>query len=741
MKKVYSYLLPILLLMLPLLVFSQDNFKSLAHEAWNIGEAYEATGGASYGYIAEQYHEAGKNYHLEAETYTADANRRKYLTRAQKAYFKAQYYYDRDGYLNKAEAIGKELLKVENELKGVTYQNQSDKNDGQDPKEPAIPAPGKALGESIEFSARYGIFSVKPPASMGKLIPRRSETVMTITSVELSPEPLAIGLTETAFSLIPGMKSAEALPSAEDMCENGSNFLINGQEILQMMQKEGVDPGEMKEDLKKTKLGTKQEVINIGPAKACLVVMGGTSATEDYVMVMLRFIHHENLYSFALKGPSKWADILEKSARSFRIKPVEIPEGGIECLKGEEILREGLAIRSYLKLPPPKGEGKIRFSVSPVLPRTQVPLEGWRRILQGINTSLTIYQGAELYIRIKSPDKVESIRDLWNRESKVASDNWAVEFARDYTMEAILELGDVSALNYSRAIEGYLSVMETCIKGINSLESKITHMSANVEWEVPYLSITAECTPRMKCRDGRLIPDKDFVLSKEWKRDTLVERRQKEFLTPIQVNIEKERMKAFVEELLVNREKLEEKKEDGLCADAIDRIRTFSFWETSEQCLRIERRMIEAERKKEKWDQEKDEWEEQLEAFEAGKNQKIPLLQKNIKEWEARKEIVDAELDKVDKRMQLFKTNEKHMDKDEYDRRQLLNQRAYQKLFDESDFLEIQITKARKQIRYYEEVVFEREARDKISRLRDDIDDLRNEIRRLREKRKQLSCS
>ena len=68
----------------------------------------------------------------------------------------------------------------------------------------------------------------------------------------------------------------------------------------------------------------------------------------------------------------------------------------------------------------------------------------------------------------------------------------------------------------------YMDAMRVMSEGISGIGKTINNQSMRVYWEIPIVEIKGECVPRMTCKDGKWIPDKQKSVYREISRDTTV---------------------------------------------------------------------------------------------------------------------------------------------------------------------------------------------------------------------------
>ncbi|MEO0898944.1 MAG: hypothetical protein AAFY71_21210 [Bacteroidota bacterium] len=683
---------------------------------------YSARAASSY------YVRAGEHFIQEGRYRSSKASKVKFLTLAVQAYNSADSCYDASGYVDKAKEARMIKEQIEAEIREIKGEKEPEPEPEKKAETVKIPAPGNRLSNRIEFAARFGVFTIQLPASLGEITPKRSNTEMLTTSVELNPSPITIGLRETAFSAIPGYAESAKQSGSENFCEKQS-FMFVGADMNDFLRKKGVElEPDKKREMQAQTYEMSSEEINIGPTSACLITIGGKSRDDDKIMVVLRFFYKNNLYDMGFEGPTAWKNILLRSAKTFRIKQVPIPEGGIECYGKEAKLMESKALINTFQIPAQKSTQEFKFVVSPVLPRNPVPKESWAKIISGIKLALDNAPRTQMAIKVKSPDRLDDIRDMMDQSFQRS--NMVVEYAKQYSIECVMQtLTDMDGPTYIKAIKFYLDAMESCINGISGLESKISNMSANVYWQVPYTTIKAKCIPRMTCYKGKWDPDYYYAESREISRSEGLERSDRRFLTPRQVEREKERVAAYIEKLERNLSALESNADRSLCDKALQRFSDRDFWKQTETCARIERKLDGLYQQKNLLQPEIVLFQEVWDSYRTEKTGRIRSLSSQLTTLRSEKRRLKAELDKVEGQIERRKKNANNENPETYKAGMIVLNRKYRKLFEELQFTDSQIASSQKLLDYYQNPKTSSSIENNLTGMKDQMANLDSQIK------------
>lgn len=237
---------------------------------------------------------------------------------------------------------------------------------------------------------------------------------------------------------------------------------------------------------------------------------------------------------------SKHEKILRAMARSLRIEgKVDLPTVTVTKCKDETttLLKKGMPVSWTIY-------DRTRKSVvlqQPVLARDHEVAKAASNytgaVLEVIKLTSDIKQTISIPRKMLIDGKVkQSLLEIggWGLEEYHGIDVIPVEI-EDYT--------DVNIDgSLTTAVIFYLKALRDVNNGISGLGKKMNNMSLRLYWEIPTITITGECIPRMVCDNGEWKPDYDYMEFKEISRTKGTLRSpNKDFMTLRQVEQDLER--------------------------------------------------------------------------------------------------------------------------------------------------------------------------------------------------------
>ncbi|MEM7187433.1 MAG: hypothetical protein AAF466_12310, partial [Bacteroidota bacterium] len=116
----------------------------------------------------------------------------------------------------------------------------------------------------------------------------------------------------------------------------------------------------------------------------------------------------------------------------------------------------------------------------------------------------------------------EVVVDKDVRKALATAGGWALEQKMkrvDFIPVEIEEYSDVEIDGiYTTAAIFYMDALKGASAGVSALARKINKMSLKLYWEIPVITIHAECIPQMVCKNGKWVPDYENLVYREISR-------------------------------------------------------------------------------------------------------------------------------------------------------------------------------------------------------------------------------
>lgn len=525
-----------------------------------LAQSYEKV--KSYKLSGDNYMLAGKAFEVKAKEYTTDVSIKTNLKAARDAYAKAK-----DNYKNAMEPeMEKDALQQAVRVGILLGQKVAEeKKNSNDDTKAAIKQISTKPGKEIFMNARMGIFSITPPDALKYIGPR---VFTKANHVMLRESETFIQVNGTNTDGIFQISLKEYI---------GGKGTITIQESCEGQQKNIKESGGV------PFLGNYQvRLVSIGAeTKACLSTHESQQIdTRKYRFGFdMVFDYKNNSYGLSGSVPYAWKDAVLEMLKTFHIVG-ETPEPKL-CDPSEVYLLENLAFEKAYKLPDENKD--VRIIIEPYLARNKVS-DGWHLITQTIIEALSAYQ--------EIGDKFDLLVN--GKKALYGNPGEFKDFVKLEIVMRSLNLPDVSPTN---VIQGYIEVFDKTITALSGLENKISNMTMNLSWEVPYVNFTTKCIPRFICMNGKMEPDRKNLTYRLVSKGTQTDKQVYQNLTHNQAVEKREKvLNRFLNELKKDAEAYTKASD---CSDFTNKLINVKFPVAPDECTRRQTELtrLEAEQK------------------------------------------------------------------------------------------------------------------------------------------------
>ncbi len=558
----------LLLIVFNSFVTAKETPEELTTRAQNLesGGQYSTAGGL--------YMDAAKGYYEKAQEAIRNKFRKSVvyenLKKAEDSYQKAAENYQKGNSFRSKDLAEQEAAKVAMEIAsgGWEYSAYDDKKVEFDEEVPEKKKISDELGKEVLFKCNKSTLAITPPKAMNHSGPDYGMKAARMMSVGLeSREPkIEIGVIEQDLAIF-GQQSDNG--GTKKLCDELADKDLSPAanltpELIQKINEMSAKTGQKIdiEALLGLKIKYDKKMIKISGVDACMSIKESKQHNTDGTLeVILIFVYNGAHYKFAVFGPLDYKNILMKSVESIRIAGKEEPITE-KCSGKETKPIPGLAIRDTFLIPDP--DSQVKIWIKPNLSRRTVP-KFWLSISEKIQNGLKAY---------------DRIRFVLKGKEKYYENEKMDEF---FAMELAFGMLELAELSPSFLASQYLKVFDKAVIGISGLEGKITNMTADLDFEVPYIRVITQCVPRLKCVDGQWKPDMENVSYEEVSRVRDVRKADK-FLnqTPRQI---KDRQQRYVIEFIERLEKDQAKLSNAKnCEKAQNMLWSVKFPVSPDEC-------------------------------------------------------------------------------------------------------------------------------------------------------------
>lgn len=136
--------------------------------------------------------------------------------------------------------------------------------------------------------------------------------------------------------------------------------------------------------------------------------------------------------------------------------------------------------------------------------------------------------------------------DREERKALMAVGGWALDHTVKDVQFVPVEVEDYSSFEMDGALTTaaifYVNALKQVSTGVGELGKKINKQSMSLYWEIPIITIQAECIPQMICNNGKWVPDYENLVFREISRTKgKITSPNKDFMTVRQVERDLER--------------------------------------------------------------------------------------------------------------------------------------------------------------------------------------------------------
>lgn len=494
----------------------------------------------AHGLAARAYLEAARAFEGEAATYKTDGAVRARLRSAQMAYAKAQ------GMFRLAKDAAGEAMAAREAQRLRERLNEDSPAGG--PAAGGSPAPSNPLpGPPVILTCRLTSFSIQLPPGVRQRVPVAHTRA---TNAMLREREAQVSLID------PGVVPRFSFTLVEYAGDEGARTIADVcDETARMFKAPGANfTG-----------ATQTRLVGIGGGvQACLTTkdsrqVDSKKATFGFEMT---FFHRKAGYRFVGTGPGAWRTELLAMLASFRITEKEPePAPKDECQGGATRPVPSLAFEDAWMLPDPSGV--LRITLSPNLPRNRVPA-AWHDIIRATRKAVGEIEGLSAKLEHQQEKGVEL-----------------------EVLECIVDTLEIPQITPGQLADAYLSVLDKVVTAVAGLEGRISGLTVDLTFELPYLEMRTACIPRFRCVKGRWERDlgsMDFEKLSEARR---AERKVYRNLSPGQVRQKEAELRAIPERLATNARKVAQ----GECGQHRHKLAGLAWPPSPGSCDLIEARL------------------------------------------------------------------------------------------------------------------------------------------------------
>ena len=309
------------------------------------------------------------------------------------------------------------------------------------------------------------------------------------------------------------------------------------------------------------------KLVNIGDnTKACLKTHVTQQLDTKHFMFGFTMIFEYKNNSYHLTGiaPIEWRTCMEEMLKTFHItgQQPEV-ENDLSCFGNDFLEVPGLAFVDVWRIPDPKGE--LTLSFTPSLPRDEVPA-AWHDIIN-------ITREGVKYTAILLP--------FLDRTPKPGGMQLTI-------LKFGLNFIGVPQLTPGKLADAYIDVFEKMISAISGLEGKISGMSVDFSYEIPYISVKTKCIPRFKCVNEKWTPDySDMTFEIISEERGGVEKGSFYNLSPGQLKDKEAQVRKIPEQWKANAEKVAGRE----CGQHRHKLMDLKWPPNPKQCVRLEKKI------------------------------------------------------------------------------------------------------------------------------------------------------
>jgi hypothetical protein len=494
----------------------------------------------AYGLAARTYLEAGRAFEAEAATYKTDGAVRARLRSAQMAFAKAQ------GMFRLAKDAASEAFAAREARRLRERLNADPVGDAAPGGESSAPAASLAGGPVI-LRCRLTNFSLQLPPAVRQRVP----VAHTRATLPMLRER------EAQVSLVdPGVVPRFSFTLLEYAGDEGPRTITD---LCEEMARQFKEPGANLTGATQTRL-----VEVGGGVQACLTTKESRQvdtkmATFGFEMT---FFHRKAGYRFVGTGPGAWSAEMKAMLASFRITDAEpVPARNDECGGSDTRPVPALAFEDTWMLPDPSGV--LRITLSPNLPRTRVPA-AWHDLIGATRRAVGEIEGLSA--------------KLEHQEEK------GLELE---VLECIVDTLEIPQITPGQLADAYLSVLDKVVTAVAGLEGRISGLTVDLTFELPYWEVRTACIPRFRCVKGRWERDLGNMDFEQLSKSRRVDRKVYRNLSPGLVRQKEAELRAIPERLASHARKVA----DGECGQHRHKLAGLAWPPSPGSCDLIEGRL------------------------------------------------------------------------------------------------------------------------------------------------------
>lgn len=609
-----------------LFIFSNPSFAQEAQtpEALvSLAQSYEKV--KSYKLAAENYMLAGKAFEAKAKEYTSDALINKNLQAGVDSYLKARDMYNLANNSDMENEARREAIRTSmplTEKKMKAYEDSIKKNPPPDLKAAIKQKPWKP-GKEVFLKARKATFAIILPDVLkyNPLIVRSKATMPMLRENETTVELIENLNTTPRFGFyLKEHISGAGSETIQDYCDR---------EKEQFNEKTNPFLGQMEVKL-----------VNIGAeTKACLSTNESRQIDTKRFMFgfTMIFQYKNNSYLFVGSAPYEWKTCVLEMLKTFRIVDEQTPSDDLSCSGNSFREVPGLAFDDTWMLPDPKGS--LIIKLSPNLPRNSVP-HAWHDVINA--TRKLVGQIQELSAKFET------------KEEQGVEMN-VLEFVVDYL--------NVPQITPGALADAYLNVLDKVITGISSLEGKISGLTVDLSYELPFSEIKTKCIPRFKCVNGKWQPDYSNMTFEKVSEARRVDKKEYLNLSPGVLKQTAAKINELPNLLKANAKKVDEKE----CGQHRYKLHEIKWPPDPRECDQIERKVSVFEDQLKMYSGEKTELKKELTEYSNSKSRKIEGIKKFIAQINEELKIKEKDLIIAKTEKKTYELNKESMDKTQFD--------------------------------------------------------------------------